>query len=92
MGCQFGHISYVSATHVAITPNTFLLIHEFRSEADCQYSSSSRYQEYLDSLMDRILVILNSRLNQPVKREDIEKDWFITAEKAVELGLADEIT
>ena len=79
------------AKSARITPNSFLLLHEFTSYFGNTYSNNKRFMVYVDQLMDLVVGIYNKKLKEPIGKADLDKDWFINATEALALGLVDEI-
>jgi ATP-dependent protease ClpP protease subunit len=76
---------------VKITPHSFLLLHEIRSYFADTHSNNQRQLAHSEELMSLIVDIYNRRFKTSIDKDAIVKDWFINAQQAVNLGLADEI-
>lgn len=77
-----------------IGPNAHLLIHEASSIQMGKMGELEDHMEFLKGLQDRILEILAARSTMTkaqVKNKWKRKDWWLSAEEAVELGFADRI-
>lgn len=70
-----------------ITRNSFLLLHEFTTYMEINYSNLHPHLSYLDKIMECVLQIYNRKLKSPIQKEDLAKDWVVSAQEAVELGL-----
>lgn len=73
-------------------PNAYLMIHEVSNVAEGSMSEIEDQTKFTRKLQDRILDILAARSN--MSKDEIEdrwqrRDWWLSAEEAVELGFAD---
>ena len=74
--------------------NAFLLVHEVSGGAEGKSSELGDRVEFYDQMEKRLLAILASRstlTERQIKARWSRKDWWLTAQEAVEVGLADAI-
>lgn len=80
-----------AAKTARITKHSYLLVHEFHSSVQTNYSNIEGYTRYLDNLMELVMGIYNSKLKEPIPRENLFRDWFLGAYEALTIGLVDEV-
>lgn len=74
-------------------PNTNVMIHELSAGTQGKYNDIKAYQKHLDKMHDKMakhyVEFTGQKLNKIKK--DMERDYFMSAEEAMEYGLIDEI-
>jgi ATP-dependent Clp protease protease subunit len=75
------------------TPNAEIMIHQVAAEFSGQTSTIRRYTERMVHLQERLIEMLARWTEQPTERirEDMEHEMFMTAEKAKDYGIVDEV-
>lgn len=84
-----------------MAPNSFLLIHESRTRYTEEFlgyiekltdqEDSLRFSKMLEERIDRILAERSVLTVPELRRRYIRRDWWLTAQDAVDLGFADEL-
>jgi ATP-dependent Clp protease protease subunit len=74
-------------------PNTNIMIHELSSGTSGKYQDIKNYTEHLDKTYDKMARHYVEFTGQDIEKvkEDMKKDYFMSAEEAKEYGLIDEI-
>ncbi|MBC8530834.1 ATP-dependent Clp endopeptidase proteolytic subunit ClpP [Gehongia tenuis] len=74
-------------------PNSEIMIHQPLGGAQGQATDILIHAEHIRRIKDRMNQILADRTGQPLEKiqEDVERDFFMTAEMAKEYGIVDEI-
>ena len=76
-----------------IQPSAYMLVHQFRTWFDGKHEEFKDEMELQDMLISRMIEFyeVHTGLSQDELREKLKRDFWMNAEKAVELGFADEI-
>lgn len=74
-------------------PNSRILIHQPMGGADGQAADVDRHAKEILQWRDRLTQILSDRTGQPLEKvaRDADRDFFLSAEEAIDYGLIDEI-
>lgn len=74
-------------------PNTNIMIHELSTGTQGKYHDIKNYTEHMDKRYDTMAKYYNQFTGQPIDkiREDMKRDYYMSAEEAKEYGLIDEI-
>ena len=91
---SMGAVLLQAGTHRVIGRNAFLLIHEVSHQSVGKVSEMEDSVGFTKRLQQRLLAILAERSNlteREIQRKWARKEWWVDAEEAVELGLADEL-
>jgi len=76
-----------------VLPNITIMIHELSTGTEGKYHDIKNYTEHMDKLYEKMAKHYSEFTGQDVEkiREDMKRDYFMTAEEAKEYGLIDEI-
>lgn len=91
---SMGAVLLQAGTHRVIGRNAFLLIHEVSHQSVGKVSEMEDSVGFTKRLQQRLLAILAERCNlteREIQRKWARKEWWVDAEEAVALGLADEL-
>lgn len=74
-------------------PNSEIMIHQPSGGAQGQATDIQIAARHIQRTKDRMNTILSGLTGQPLEKikEDVERDYFMTAEEALEYGIIDEI-
>lgn len=74
-------------------PNTNIMIHELSSGTQGKYHDVKNYADHLDKVYEKMAQHYHEFTGQDVERvkEDMKRDYFMSAEEAKEYGLIDGI-
>jgi len=79
------------AKKAKMTKHSFLLFHELNTYFGLSYSNARAHMDHVDRLMDMVITIYNTKMNPPIEKENLSKDWILDSSKALELGIVDEV-
>lgn len=91
---SMGAVLLQAGSHRVIGRNAFLLIHEVSHQSVGKVSEMEDSVGFTKRLQQRLLAILSERSNlteREIQRKWARKEWWVDAEEAVALGLADEL-
>jgi ATP-dependent Clp endopeptidase proteolytic subunit ClpP len=91
---SMGAVLLQAGSHRVIGRNAFLLIHEVSHQSVGKVSEMEDSVGFTKRLQQRLLAILSERSHlteREIQRKWARKEWWVDAEEAVELGLADEL-
>jgi len=86
-----GTIIMLGGNKVVSYKHTSFMVHELTGGNHQKYSDSKIYLKHLDLLMEQMVEIYNKKLKKKIKKTDLEKDNWYSANQALDLGLIDEI-
>jgi ATP-dependent Clp endopeptidase proteolytic subunit ClpP len=89
---SMGAVLLQAGDHRVIGENAFLLVHEVSNNSAGKVSELEDGMEFTKRLQKRLLAILSERStlsDKEIQRRWARKEWWLDAEEAVELGLAD---
>jgi ATP-dependent Clp protease protease subunit len=74
-------------------PNTDIMIHEMSAGTRGKYHDIKNYTEHLDKTYEKMAKYYHEFTGQPIEkiREDMKRDFYMSAEEAKEYGLIDKI-
>lgn len=74
-------------------PNSEIMIHQPLGGAQGQASDIKIQAEHIIRIRERLNKILSSNSNQPLEKieKDVDRDYYMTAEQALEYGLIDKV-
>lgn len=74
-------------------PNSDIMIHQVSGGAQGQASDVERQVEFMFKLKKRLNAILSHHTGKPVEQveKDADRDYYMTAQEALEYGLVDEV-
>jgi ATP-dependent Clp endopeptidase proteolytic subunit ClpP len=93
--CSMALIILQAGERRILAPNTIVLLHEIASWAVGKISEQQDTMAMLKKLEDRILAILSERSGRSrhkIRKLMERRDYWMTADEAVKLGFADEVT
>lgn len=91
---SMGAVLLQAGDHRVVGANSFLLIHEVSNQSAGKVSEMEDGVEFSRRLQRRLLAILADRSHlteAQIQRRWARKEWWLDAEEAVGLGLADEV-
>lgn len=91
---SMGAVLLQAGDHRVIGENAFLLVHEVSNNSAGKVSELEDGMEFTKRLQKRLLAILSERStlsDREIQRRWARKEWWLDAEEAVELGLADSL-
>lgn len=91
---SMGAVLLQAGTHRVIGENSFLLVHEVSNNSVGKVSELADGVDFTRRLQKRLLAILAERSSlteAQIHRRWVRKEWWLDAQEAVELGLADEV-
>lgn len=94
MAASMGGILLQAGVHRSMGRNAFLLIHEASFGVGGKMSEVEDRVEFVKRLQGRLLTILADRstlTEAQIRRRWVKKDWWLSAEEALELGFIDSI-
>lgn len=74
-------------------PNSEIMIHQPLGGTQGQATDIAIHAQRIIAIKDKMNKILSERTGQPLKKiqKDVERDYFMTADEALEYGIIDEI-
>ncbi len=95
MAASMGAVLLQAGSKRYVTPSTWVMIHEISGEVEGKYSEIIDITKWQKKIQDQLLNILAERSKlskrQIMNKWSGQKDWWMTAQEAVDLGFVDAI-